>query len=215
MRINLKLEEKGEWVKLFNPRDATIFVANDAPPDIGSIIRLDLVVGVGGPKVIFRGKVISRRLQGGDSLPKGCSVALGHDEKEKINYLNGYVRGGLLNLRETRRVPVRLKVTYGGINGPVDSHTRDINDEGVFVVAKDPLPEESEINVYIEMPDRSEPYSLTGTVVHTVVVDDEDIPGMGIRFAFESEKAAAEFISAVDGLEKKFLSGKLSDDYLI
>jgi hypothetical protein len=65
------------------------------------------------------------------------------------------------------------------------------------------------------MPDRSDPYSLTGTVVHTVVVEDEDIPGMGIRFEFEDEGAAAEFTSAVDSLEKLFLSGKLSDDYLV
>jgi Tfp pilus assembly protein PilZ len=173
------------------------------------------VVGKGGPKVILRGKVISRRLQGDDTLPKGCSVALGHDEKEKTNYLNGYVRGGLLNLRETRRIPVRLKVTYGGLNGPVDSHTRDINDEGVFVVAEEPLPEESEIHIYVSMPDRSEPYSLAGTVVHTVVVEDEDIPGMGIRFSFESKAAVREFTDAVDSLEKKFLSGQLSDDFLV
>jgi Tfp pilus assembly protein PilZ len=215
VRINVNLADKGEWVKVFNPRDATIFVAAEAPPDIGALVRIDLVVGDGGPKIIFRGKVISRRLQGDDLLPKGCSVALGHDEKEKTNYLNGYVRGGLLNLRETRRIPVRLKVTYGGLKGPVDSHTRDINDEGVFVVSEEPLPEESEIHIYVSMPDRSEPYSLSGTVVHTVVVEDEDIPGMGIRFSFEDEAAADAFSESVDGLEKLFLSGKLSDDYLV
>jgi Tfp pilus assembly protein PilZ len=215
VRINVNLEDKGQWVKVFNPRDATIFVAADSPPDIGSHVRIDLVVGVGGPKIIFRGKVISRRLQGDDTLPKGCSVALGHDEKEKTNYLNGYVRGGLLNLRETRRIPVRLKVTYGGLKGSVDSHTRDINDEGIFVVSDEPLPEESEIHIFVTMPDRAEPYSLAGTVVHTVVVEDEDIPGMGIRFSFEDKGAAEKFSAAVDSLEKRFLSGQLSDDYLV
>jgi Tfp pilus assembly protein PilZ len=215
VRINVNLEEKGEWVKIFDPRDATIFVASDSPPDIGRPVRIDLVVGAGGPKIIFRGKVISRRLQGDDTLPKGCSVALGHDEKEKTNYLNGYVRGGLLNLRETRRLPVRLKVTYGGLKGSVDSHTRDINDEGVFVVSEEPLPEESEIHIYVTMPDRAEPYSLSGTVVHTVVLEDEDVPGMGIRFSFDGDTTQEEFVVAVDGLEKLFLSGKLSDDYLV
>lgn len=214
VRINVNLEDKGDWVKVFNPRDATIFVATDSPPDIGKKVRIDLVVGTGGPKVIFRGKVISRRLQGDDTLSRGCSVALGHDEKEKTNYLNGYVRGGLLNLREARRIPVRLKVTYGGLKGPVDSHTRDINDEGIFVVAEEPLPEDSEIHIYVSMPDRSEPYSLAGLVVHTVVVEDEDIPGMGIRFSFEGDTTAEDFVTAVDKLEKKFLSGQLSDDYL-
>ena len=31
-------------------------------------------------------------------------VALGGTERDKINYLNGFVRGGLLDLREIRRV---------------------------------------------------------------------------------------------------------------
>ena len=215
MRINVNLEDKGEWVKIFDPRDATIFVASDSPPAIGSLVRIDLIVGLGGPKIIFRGKVVSRRLQGDDTLPKGCSIALGHDEKEKTNYLNGYVRGGLLNLRETRRLPVRLKVAYGGLKGTVDSHTRDINDEGVFVVSDEPLPEESEIHIYVSMPNRAEPYSLSGTVVHTVVIEDEDVPGMGIRFNFDGETTEKEFVAAVDGLERRFLSGRLSDDYLV
>ena len=212
--MNLTLDDKGDWVKLFQPRDATIFVATDDPPQIGSPVRLDIIVGSGGPKVIFRGKVISRRLQGEAALPKGCSVALGNDEREKINYLNGYVRGGLLNLREARRLPVRLKVTYGGIKGPVDTYTRDINDEGVFVVTKDPLPEDSELHLFIEFPGRSEPLSLTGIVAHTVVVEDEDIPGMGIRFALD-DGAAKELTVIVDALEKAFLSGKLGDRYLV
>ncbi len=214
MRINLTLDDKGDWVKLFQPRDATIFVATDAPPEIGSTVRLDIIVGTGGPKVIFRGKVIARRLQGERTLPKGCSIALGNDEREKINYLNGYVRGGLLNLREARRIPVRLKVTYGGIRGPVDSFTRDINDEGVFVVTEDPLPEESELHLFIEFPDRPEPLSLTGLVAHTVVVEDEDIPGMGIRFSLDKETTRV-LTDAVDALEKAFLSGQLPDQFLV
>jgi len=214
VRIDLKLKDKGDWVKLFQPRDATIFVASESPPEIGTAIRLDIIVGVGGPKVIFRGKVISRRLQGEANLPKGCSIALGRDEREKINYLNGYVRGGLLNLREARRLPVRLKVTYGGMRGPVDSFTRDINDEGVFVVTESPLPEDSELHLFIEFPGRKEPFSLTGIVAHTVVVEDEDVPGMGIRFEHDDESSEA-ITTLVDKLEKAFLSGQLPDQYLV
>ena len=38
---------------------------------------------------------------------------------------------------------------------------------------------------------------------------------MGIRFVFANEKEATEFTAAVDSLEKLFLSGKLSDRYLV
>jgi uncharacterized protein (TIGR02266 family) len=174
---------------------------------------VDLVVGRGGPKIIFRGQVIARRLQGEASLPKGCSIALGNDEREKINYLNGYVRGGLLNLREIRRIPVRLNVTYGGLNGPVETTTRDINDEGVFVISDDPLPEDSEIHLFVTFPGRQEPLSLTGIVAHTVVVEDEDVPGMGIRFTLDPE-LASELTETVDALEKAFVSGSLPDQFL-
>ena len=69
------LSDKGDWVKVFDPRDSTIFVARDAPPAIGEQVRIDLVVGSHGPKVILRGKVIARRVKGDNALPRGCSVA--------------------------------------------------------------------------------------------------------------------------------------------
>ncbi len=213
MRIDLVLEDKGDWVKIYEPHDSTIFVAMDEPPAIGSVVRVDLIVGKGGPKVIFRGKVISRRLQGEASLPKGCSVALGRDDREKVSYLSGYVRGGLLDLRVSRRIPVRLKVTYGGMRGPVDSFTRDINDEGVFVISEAPLPEESELHIFIEFPGRAEPFSLTGIVAHTVVVEDEDVPGMGICFSHDNVTGPA-FTKLLDALEKSFLHGQLDDQFL-
>lgn len=216
VRFELRLEEKSDWVKVFDPRDSTIFVQADRPPDVGVDARVDLTVGPDGegPKVILRGQVISRRVQGDASLPRGFSIALGHQEREKINYLNGFVRGGLLNLRERRRLPLRLPVRYGGINGPVDSFTRDINEEGVFVVSEDPLPEESEIHLLITFPEGNTPIELAGVVSHTVVVEDEDVPGMGIRFTMDQNKAS-ELARLVDALEQKFVRGDVSDDLLL
>lgn len=208
------LSDKGDWVKVFDPRDSTIFVARDAPPAIGEQIRIDLMVGTQGPRVILRGKVIARRVKGDNTLPRGCSIALGPDEREKINYLNGFVRGGLLNLRERRRLPLRLKVTYGGITGPCETFTRDINEEGVFVVTESPLPEDSEVHLLLQFPGASDPVSVTGIVSHTVVVEDEDVPGMGIRFRLNQTDSAA-LIRLVDDLERRFMSNTLPEDYLM
>lgn len=193
-----------------------MFVAHDAPPDVGSTARIDLTIGAEGmgPKVILRGQVISRRVQGDANLPKGFSVALGHEEREKINYLNGFVRGGLLNLRERRRLPLRLPVRYGGVNGPVDSFTRDVNEEGVFIVSEEPLPEESEIHLLVTFPGRAIPFELAGVVSHTVVVEDEDVPGMGVRFVFDGTKAA-DFAKLIDEIESRFVRGDLPDELLL
>lgn len=211
MRIELQLPDKAVWVKIFDPRDATVFVAAEAPPAEGTPVRVDLIVGPGGPKVILRGKVIDVRQQ--DGRPIGCSVALGGEEREKVNYLNGFVRGGLLDLRERRRLPIRLRATYGALDGPRDTYTRDVNEEGVFLIAEDPLPEESEIHVFLHIPTEPEPVSLTGLVSHTVVIEDEDIPGMGIRFRHE-EGELERFSERIDRLERAFLEGALPDDCL-
>ena len=96
----------------------------------------------------------------------------------------------------------------------MESFTRDINEEGVFVVSEDPLPEESELHLFIEFPNAAKPFSLNGVVAHTVVIEDEDVPGMGIRFNFEPGQED-QFVQALDGLEKAFLSGKLPDQYLV
>ena len=67
--------------------------------DQGSTVRIDL--DVDGWMVALRGTVVGLR-----DDPPGVVVAVSGAERDKINYLNGYVRGGLLNLREKRRLPI-------------------------------------------------------------------------------------------------------------
>jgi len=214
VRLTVDLADKADWVKVFDPRDCTIFVAVDQPPEVGMQTRIDVAIGAGGPRVILHGRVIARRPEAADGLPPGCSVAVGFEDREKINYLNGYVRGGLLNLRERRRLPLRLPVTYGGLKGPQHSFTRDINEEGVFVVAESPLPEQSRVHLRIEVPGEGEPLALAGTVSHTVVVEDEDVPGMGIVFELD-EPQRAQLAEVIDRLEQRFRAGDLPDDVLM
>ena len=213
IRYDLRLGDKAEWIKVFDPRDSTIFMASNDPASIGDQVRIDLTVGDSGPRVILRGKVIARRTKGDGALAKGCTIALGPEEREKVNYLNGYIRGGLLDLRTRRRLPIRLRVSYGGISGAVESYTRDINEEGIFVVAQEPLPEDSEVHLYITFPGRTDPVSVIGVVSHTVVIEDEDLPGMGIRFTFDGG-ASDDFCDMVDKLEVAFVGAKLPDEYL-
>jgi Tfp pilus assembly protein PilZ len=214
LRVQLNLGDKSEWVKVFDPRDQTVFVAGSLAAKVGDIVRIDLCVSEGGPRVILRGRVIARRDTRDGSAPPGSTVALGPEEREKINYLNGFVRGGLLNLRERRRLPLRVPVTYGGIKGPVPTFTRDVNEEGVFVVTEQPLPEGSEVHLIFRFPNRGEGVSATGTVSHTVVIEDEDVPGMGIVFAMDADEAK-RFAAIVDELERAFLEGSLPDDLLL
>jgi hypothetical protein len=53
-----------------------------------------------------------------------------------------------------------------------------------------------------------------GVVSHTVVIEDEDIPGMGIRFRFDQDSKRADLRAAVDELEESFLNASLPDEVL-
>jgi hypothetical protein len=201
VRLELRLSNQSEWIKIFDPRDWTVFVSTAEAVEMGTLIRIDL--DVGGWLVTLRGTVVGTR-----QTPSGAVVALGGSERDKINYLNGYVRGGLLNLREKRRLPIRLSVTYGAVEGPANTFTKDINEEGVFLFTDKPLPETSQIHMLVAVPGKPQPLSLMGKVSHTILAIDEEPPGMGI--VFELDEAQRELLVAVmKELETEFHAGRL------
>jgi Tfp pilus assembly protein PilZ len=203
VRLELRLSSQSDWIKIFDPRDWTIFVPTegDGAADQGTTVQIDL--DVGGWMVSLRGTVVGRR-----DDPNGVVVALGGTERDKINYLNGFVRGGLLNLREKRRLPIRLQVTYGAVEGPATTFTKDLNEEGVFLFTDRPLPETSQVHMLLSLPGRPQPLSLIGKVSHTIVAHDDEPPGMGIVFDLD-DAGRAELTSVIRELEDQLHSGKL------
>lgn len=200
-RTDLKLPSEADWLKVWSPREGTLRLELATVVDVGDTVRVDLQVGDGGPVVVLRGEVV---IAAGTAV----TVALGPAEREKINYLNGFVRGGLLNLRQKRRLPVRLPVTFGGIGGPVDTVCRDIGDDGIFIVTERPLPETTKLHMFVRLPGQTEPLQLTGTVGHTVVPADGDVPGMGVTFVLDAA-GQATLSTVLDALEAALASGTL------
>ena len=201
IRLELQLSHQSDWIKIFDPRDWTIFVPTSDDVAHGTVVRIDL--DVGGWLVALRGTVVARRDE-----PAGVVVALGGTERDKINYLNGFVRGGLLNLREKRRLPIKLAVTYGAVEGPATTFTKDINEEGVFLFTDRPLPETSQVHMLLSLPDRAQPLSLIGKVSHTIVAADDEPPGMGIVFDLD-DAARDQLAEIVRELEAQLHAGKL------
>jgi hypothetical protein len=201
VRLELRLTSQSEWIKMFDPRDWTVFVPTDTNVEQGASIRIDL--DVGGWLVTLRGTVVAHRED-----PAGAVIALGGGERDKINYLNGFVRGGLLNLREKRRLPVRLQVTYGAVEGPANTFTKDINEEGVFLFTDKPLPETSQVHMLVAVPGQAQPLSLVGKVSHTILAQDEEPPGMGIVFDLDDTQRA-QLIEVMKELEQQLQEGKL------
>jgi uncharacterized protein (TIGR02266 family) len=213
IHIALQLAHKNEWATIFDRMEHAIFVHDEDPPAVGESVRVDLTVGRGGPRVILRGEVVSRQ-PAASGLPSGFKLGLGLHEREKVNYLSGFVRGGLLDLREMRRLPIRLPVSFRSALRTGTGYTRDLNEAGVFIIDELPLPEETRVELELELPDTRDTLTLEGEVSHTVVVEDEDVPGMGIRFDADSA-ARQKLAKVVDELERKFIAGELPDDALL
>jgi uncharacterized protein (TIGR02266 family) len=211
-RLRLALGDRADWVKVFDPRAGGLFVATAEPPAVGADVGVDLTMGTGGPRVILHGSVLWRREGNDPRSPAGCSIGIAVEDREKVNFLNGYVRGGLLNRRERRRLPVRLPVSYGGVDSTEQAVTRDINEEGCFIVTESPLPEDTQIHVVLSFPGGAE-IDVRGVVSHTVVVEDEDVPGMGVRYTMDEGKQK-QMTAAVDRLEASFLEGSLPEDVI-
>lgn len=213
-RIELHLPSEADWLKVFNPREGTLRVELLAVVEIGDTVRVDLVVGGAAagdgdaPMVVLRGEVISVAPAAEAFAPATVTLALAASEREKINYLNGFVRGGLLNLRQRRRLPVRVPVTYGGIGGAVDTVSRDLGDDGIFVVTSEPLPEATKLHMFLRIPGLAQPLPLSGVVGHTVVPADGDVPGMGVTFVLDEESQAA-LAAVLDALERGLRDGTL------
>jgi Tfp pilus assembly protein PilZ len=201
VRLELRLSSQADWIKIFDPRDWTIFVPTAEVVETGTSVRIDL--DVGGWLVALRGAVVGTR-----EAPAGVVVALGGNERDKINYLNGFVRGGVLNLREKRRLPIKLAVTYGAVEGPATTFTKDLNEEGVFLFTDKPLPETSQVHMLLTLPGRPQPLSLVGKVSHTIIAQDDEPPGMGIVFDLD-EATRDQLVEIVRELEDQLHAGKL------
>lgn len=198
VRLELKIASKDAWLTLFDPRDWTLFVPlQDSAAPLPNDTELDLDIDLSGWLVTLRGVVVDARTS---PPPAGLVVALDGSERDKINYVNGYLRGALLNHRGKRRLPARLACVYGAIHGPEHTFTKDINEDGLFLLTEQPLPETSKVHMLLTVPGRAEPLSLAGRVSHTVRMHEDDAPGMGIVLELDDAQRAA-LAAVIEALE--------------
>jgi PilZ domain len=205
-RLPINLAQPTDWIKIFDPTDWTVFVRTASQAEPGTPVSLDLAVA--GWSVSLLGSVVGSRGEEGD---EGLVVAVSSSEREKINYLNGFVRGGLLNHREKRRLPVALTVTFGDIDGAATTTTKDVSDDGVFLNSKRPLPPTSQLHMLITIPGRNQPWSVMGKVSHIIGPHDDLPPGMGISLEL-NDVQRTEWMSILLELETRLAQGSLPSE---
>jgi Tfp pilus assembly protein PilZ len=211
-RLRLRVPNTDDWQRYFDPNIAGggVFCPTHDPPEVGTEVRVEITF-VSGPRFFITGVVMWRRPQLNDPRARaGVGIKVHPSERNKVSYVNAWVRGGVIDKREQRRLPVRLRVTYSARAGRRINFTRDLSEEGVFVRSQELLELETKVKLLLVPPGDFKPLELSGTVARHV--DDADERGMGIRLDFAEEKSQTKYIEFIQALEQQYLAGQLPDD---
>jgi uncharacterized protein (TIGR02266 family) len=211
-RLRLRIPNTEDWQRFFDPTipGGGVFCPTNEPPEVGSMVRVEITF-VSGPRFFVRGTVMWRRPQLNDPRARaGVGIKVDPVERSKISYVNAWARGGILDKREQRRLPVRLRVTYTARSGRRINFTRDLSEEGIFVRSQELLDIDTRVKLLVVPPGDYKPLDLVGSV--TRHEDEPGERGMGIRLHFVTDEARDRYIAFVQKLEQEYLSGQLPDE---
>jgi Tfp pilus assembly protein PilZ len=213
-RLKLHLLDRGEFGKYQDPSlgPGGLFVPGAEPPGVGEHVTVEVVFQA-GPRVLLHGAVRWRRTAGDARARAGVGVEFGATETAKLNYLHGYVRGGLLDMRERRRLPVRLRVAYQASHARRVNFTRDLNEEAAFIRTAELLPVGATLELLVTPPGSDyRPLQITATVARHDEPEHER--GAALMFTFRTPQERERWQAFIARLESDYLDGRLGDDSL-
>lgn len=213
-RLKLNLVERGELARFWDGTvpGGQLFVPGLDPPKVGADSTVE-VIFQGGPRILLQGKVAWRRATGDARARPGAGIAILPTESEKVRFLIGYTRGGLIDVRERRRLPIRLKVAYKASSARRISFTRDLNEEGAFVRSNELLEIGSTTLLSVHPPGMGfRPIEVNAAVARHQVKGDH---GMGVKFEFRSQIERDHWGAFLKKLEDDYLDGRLPDSALL
>ncbi|MGZ3439062.1 MAG: PilZ domain-containing protein [Polyangia bacterium] len=211
-RLKLHLVDRADFHKYYEVASG-MFVPGSDPPQVGERVTVE-VMFQGGPRVLLHGVVLWRRTTGDARARPGAGIGIDGAEQAKVRYLIGYVRGGLIDVRERRRLPVRLRVAYSGQKGRRVNFTRDLNEEGAFVRTAEMLDLGAQTMLIISPPGGDyRPLEVQATVTRQHSQGSDR--GVGVRFEFRDDTEKNRWGAFVKKLETDYLEGRLGDDVLL
>jgi Tfp pilus assembly protein PilZ len=212
-RLKINLVERSDFQRY---QDAAlgqggIFVPS-VEPGVGDRVVVEIIFQQ-GPRILLLGVVKWRRATGDARARAGVGVEFAASETAKVSFLHAFVRGGLLDVRERRRLPLRLKVAYSAPRGRRLNFTRDLNEESAFVRTAEQLPIGTTVPLMVYPPGGDfRPLEVSGEVARQ---SDGGDRGVGVVFRFPDESARDAWHRFIARLESDYFAGKLDDDALL
>jgi type IV pilus assembly protein PilZ len=122
--------------------------------------------------------------------------------------------------RDAERAAITLKVDYKRLNTFFADYTKNISKGGTFIRTAKPLGVGTEFLFVLSLPTLNEQVQLTGEVKWVVSEEEaqrdkgDKLPGMGIKFKFDSDADRAKVDDFVERLMKNALGSHISDKLL-
>lgn len=114
-------------------------------------------------------------------------------------------------------MPIALKVEYKRLNSFFADYTKNISRGGTFIRTKNPLAIGTEFMFHLQVPRLEKPLALKGKVQWVVPEKDateDQEPGMGIGFVYESEAERDRIANTVEKMMIDSLGPVLYDKLL-
>jgi type IV pilus assembly protein PilZ len=122
--------------------------------------------------------------------------------------------------RDAERAAITLKVDYKRLNTFFADYTKNISKGGTFIRTAKPLAVGTEFLFVLSLPTLNEQVQLTGEVKWVVTEAEtqgeksDKLPGMGIKFKFDSDADRAKVDDFVERLMKNALGSHISEKLL-
>lgn len=84
--------------------------------------------------------------------------------------------------RQSKRVPLKLKVDYQYAGNFLFEHASDISQHGIFIETREPLKMGTDVTLQFNLPDEARTLDVAGKVVWVNPSGNSKNPGMGIQF---------------------------------
>jgi Tfp pilus assembly protein PilZ len=163
--VRLLLTRPEEWRAAYfeHAPAGGVFVPARKELTIGT--RVDVEIDVLTDIFHLEGKVVWRRLQRGRGLREGVGVAFLPNEKGALARLLAHFEHRYTPPRESRRVPLELKIHYNTFFSLARDAATDLSEGGMRVQSSAPPPVGHPVVLVVWPPRSFRPLRLTGQVV--------------------------------------------------
>jgi uncharacterized protein (TIGR02266 family) len=183
--------------------ESCVFIRCVNPPPMNVIVGLKIYLP-GAPEAIGATAVVRASVPGGPF--SGFRADFADLDATAAARLVTFLREDgreQLNRRSARRVPSSIRIGVASDDEFIEQHAANISAGGMFIRMRDPLPLNSVLTLYLELPDGGPAAVVDAQVVRVAQPGHDPLSGVGVQFIGADD----EFRRRVDAYIDTLLDG--------